>query len=340
MFVPTPDEVIDRLRKLLYIPDGAVCIDPCCGEGEALQRLAPQGMRYGIELELDRARKAQGRMNHVIVGAMQEARVSNASFGMILLNPPYDASTEGRLEKVFMERCSRYLCVGGVLILIIKDTLYSNVANILRRHYDVVGHWRFPDPYYQGPELSFGQTVLVAKRRATPALDRDANTYWTETLHLDENSLFDGDPLPDEFPERVQVFIGKRPAIFMSGALGEMDVVELFRTSPLKRSMDMPSNIGCGSPPVTLKQGHIALTLASGVINGVYGRGPTLHLARGMVVRETTKETDIEYDLDGELIAVRKDTDTFVIRVRALRPDGEIVDMVGGPPPQTEENGS
>ena len=337
--VPTPDEVVDRLRQLLYIPDGCVCIDPCCGSGAALARLAPQGLKFGIELELERARVAMRTLNHAVVCPMQDARISNASFGLMLLNPPYDDSTEGRLEKVFMERCSRYLCVGGVLILIIKATLYSHVAGILRRHYDVMGHWRFPDPFYDGPELSFGQTVLVARRRAAPNMDREAADFWTNTLKLDENSIFAGDPLPEEFPERQRVFLGKRPAIFLSGALAEEDVAELLRVSPLKRLPTLPSPLGCGRPPVTLKQGHIALTLASGVINGAYGEGDTLHVARGLVVRQTTTDVTVESSIDGEPVAVKKVTDAFVIRVRALTCDGTIQEMVGGPPPQQEGNG-
>lgn len=336
--VPTPVEVISRLRSLLYIPDGCVCIDPCCGSGDALAQLAPQGLKFGVELELDRARAATRTLNHVIVGSMQDARISNAAFGLLLLNPPYDDSTEGRLEKVFLERCSRYLCVGGVLILIIKDVLYSHVAGILRRHYDVVGHWRFPDPYYEGPELSFGQTVLVARRRGTPHLEREAADFWTNTLKLDENSIFAGEPLPDEFPERLQCFTGKRPAMFLSGAMDEEDVAELLRTSPLKRLPTLPSPLGCGRPPVTLKQGHIALTLASGVINGAYGSGESLHVARGLVVRQTSTDVTVETDINGDPVAVKKITDAFVIRVRALTRHGEIKEMVGGPPPQ-QENG-
>ena len=333
MHVPTPDAVIDRLRSILYIPDGAFCIDPCCGTGHALASLAPNGTNYGVELELERAQDARRVLDHTVISSMQEARVSNASFGLLLLNPPYDDSVDGRLEVVFLDRCSRYLCIGGMLILIIKRTLYPSVANMLRRHYDVVGHWRFPDPYYTGPELDYEQTVLIARRRAEPAVDRDAQEFWKRELQFDEDGNFHGEELPDDLPKE-RVFTGRKPTLFLSGALREEDVIELLRGSPVRRLPELPSPLGCGRPPVALKQGHIALTLAAGLVNGVYGSGPTLHIARGLVSRQTSKNMSLERDLDDNPVAVSTETDAFVIRVRALLPSGDIKEMVGGPPPE------
>jgi hypothetical protein len=328
MHVPTPLCVVERLRSLLRIPHGTVALDPCCGDGSALYNLAPDGQLYGVELELERASAAQTRLGHVITGAMQDARLSNNSAGLLLLNPPYDDSTEGRLERVFLDRCTKYLCTGGILVLIIKEADYRTVAQPLRRQYDIIGHWRFPEGWYDGPELAFGQTVLVARRRgivSSVEKTEDADQFWNETLRLDGSIT----ELPEEFEERVDVPLGTPFKVFISGALCEEDLAALLMESPVSRTLRVPSSIGCGRPPLPLKQGHIALVLASGVINGPYGEGDTHHLAKGTVVRTTTVDQEHDRTAGGNPVLIEKRTESFAIKIRALLPDGEIKNLMG-----------
>jgi SAM-dependent methyltransferase len=331
MHVPTPAIVVDRLRALLHIPAHASVLDPCCGTGAAIQALAPKAARYGIEIELDRSRLAATHCTEVLPCAMQDAKVSHEAFGLLFLNPPYDDSTEGRLEEVFLERCMRYLMPGGVLVLIIKQSEYSCVAPLLRRHFDIVGHWRFPDGWYDGPEMSFTQTALVARRRSTPAF-RAADEFWKGDLRMD--SL---EPLPESFEIRVDVPVGRRPRCFVSGAMRPDDLVRLLATSPVSRDMDVPSTLGCGEPLMPLKQGHLAMTLASGCVNGVYGLGPTLHVAKGTVIRQQKTEHEMDETAGGRPALIKKETDSFAIKVRALVPSGKIHDMVTTIEEQSEE---
>lgn len=319
MFVPTPECVITRVRSFLRIPPGCVALDPCCGEAVALKQLAPDGRRYGIELELDRAKVAKQNTDKVLSCAMQDARVTNGCFGLMLLNPPYDDSTEGRLEEVFIDKCSRYLVPGGVMVHVVKEGMYRHLTRRLKRNFDVLGHWRFPDGWYDGPELAFTQTVLICRKRAEPATSRDTREFYDVDLGM--NSL---EPMPESFDEQADVPIGHEPTIFVSATLSPEELRELIAASPLSRQMDTPGLIGCGSPPVPLKQGHVALVLASGVVNGVYGSSDdgTLHVAKGCVVRKETTQTVVADDNGGAVI--KKVTDSFAIQVRCLHPDGEI----------------
>lgn len=324
MHVPTPPEVVERLRRLLLISPSCHALDPCCGDGTAIQLLAPDSSRYGIELEITRAAAAKQRAR-VLNCAMQDARVSHDAFGAVLLNPPYDDSTEGRLERVFLDRTTRYLRRGGILILIIKESLYDHVTWSLRRDYDVIGHWRFPDPYFDGPELAFGQTVLVARRREVQR-HREHSEWETFAEQLGLGQL---EPLPETFDERVHVPAGCEPRVFISGELSASDLAELVRTSPLSRQMRVPPTVGCGRPPVSLKQGHIAMVLASGLVNGAYGDGPTRHVAKGTVVRTARVERAIERTPSGSKVLVETTTDSFAIHVRAMTRDGLIHEMAG-----------
>jgi SAM-dependent methyltransferase len=341
MHVPTPEDVLLRVRRMLYVPDGCICLDPCCGTGKALAELAPNGMRYGVELDVARAKSAQGTMTRVVAGDIQGARISHESFGLMLLNPPYDDSTEGRLENVFLRRCTPYLVGGGVLVFIIKDERYDSVAHYLARNYEVLGHWRFPPDFYRGSQLAYGQTLLLARRLPGRVVSVDHREFWHETLQLDERSHHVGDDLPTEWMQsRFQVPVGRRPVFFSGSQLNESDVMEMLKSSDVPRGYAPRNVINCGQPLMPLKRGHVALTLASGLVNGCYGHGDLRHVARGVVVREETTSVEIDETPDGNTVALHKTTNSFVIRVRALLADGTIHDMVGGgPPPDSGEEG-
>lgn len=333
MHVPTPVVVTERLRRMLAIPAGACVLDPCCGTGDALAHLAPEARRYGIELDIRRAGLASKQFVDVLPCAMQDARVSNEAFGLMLLNPPYADGVDGRLETVFLDRCTRYLVPSGILVFIVKESMYSVLADValtvgLMRYYDVLGHWRFPERWYSGPELNFGQTVLVARRRTLPAMNREPNVFAREQLregHLDD--------LPETFAERIAVPVGHKPVTFASGAVKPDELERLLATSPVPRLMRVPGLTGFGRPPLPLKQGHISLTLASGLVNGVYGSGPTLHVAKGMVERRTTKSHEEDTTSGGNVALIEKELDSFVVKVRALTRNGEIHELSATPPP-------
>lgn len=359
MHIPSPDAVIDRLRDWLALPEGCVALDPCCGTGHALRRLVPKGRLYGVELEIERAQAAgagaaAGGLDHVIACAMQDAKISHNAFGLCLLNPPYDSSTEGRLEGVFLERCFKYLKPGGILVLILKVEQVAGpmVMGLLRRQFDVLGHWRFPKGYYDGPELAYTQTVLIARRRDFPCMDREPRDFYTNVLRLSGGRLggqeIDGaihespDPIDlrlEEMPltldaegTKIKVPVGSPPLIFISGMLHPEEMEKVLDTSPLSRVMKTPPALGCGRPPLPLKQGHVALSLAAGLVNGVYGREDdgSLHVAKGTVVRQKVKSVEVD-DAGDRPAVVHKTTDTFAVKVRALVPAGVIYDMTGEP---------
>lgn len=319
--VPTPEAVIDSLRAICNIPPGVHALDPCCGDGSMLHRLNPSGINYGVELDADRAGIASTRLHHVLPCAIQDTEISYDSFGLCFMNPPYDSSTEGRLESVFVERCARKLARDGILILVIKHTMYREVASKLMRWFDVLGHWRFPDPYFNGPTLAFEQTVLIARRRVLPVFQPDYGAF-LRSLHLDAL-----DPLPRWVAEPLPVYTGHEPMTFLSATMSPENLATILASSPLSRTMPMPPVLRTGRPPLPLKQGHIALVLASGLINGVYGDGPSKHVAKGSVLRKTRKEVTTEVGDDGETRIIEKITHYFAVQINALTPDGTIHSM-------------
>lgn len=326
MYVPTPLEVVDRLRSCLMLPEGVHALDPCCGDGAALAALNPSGVNYGVELELQRADDAHESLDRVVNCAFQDIRMESPQFGLILLNPPYDASSHGRLERVFLDRCSRLLEAGGVLVLIIKESMYSEVVRRLLRDFEPLAHWRFPAPFYDGPDLAFKQTCLVARKLPRPNIVNDTDVGVFMRTKLSIGSL---GPMPAGMSPHIPVPVGQDPGIFASGMLTKEDVVRLFETSPLRRFPVAAKRMRSrGRPPLPLKKGHVSLVLASGHADGLMGSGESLHVAKGMVIRRTKTEWKPDTTQGGKAAAIKVSTDFFSVAIRALRPDGSLITLV------------
>ena len=105
-YYPTPERVVDLIAELIHTPSGYYhrgretirILDPCCGAGDALERLAegldqPNAMTietYGVELHRDRAEEAEKRLHRTLAVDLFATSIANGAFGLLLLNPPYD----------------------------------------------------------------------------------------------------------------------------------------------------------------------------------------------------------------------------------------------------------
>jgi predicted RNA methylase len=112
-----------RIRALLRFPGdaSATALDPCAGTGEALAVITDgaNAIRDGIELDSFRTQEATAALDHVVQGDCFDVQCAVESYGLLLLNPPYDFEcSEGhneRTERLFLEHCFRWLQPGGVL---------------------------------------------------------------------------------------------------------------------------------------------------------------------------------------------------------------------------------
>ena len=135
-YYPTPERVVDLIAELIRTPSDYYnrsletirILDPCCGAGDAIQRLAENLDRpnsisietYGVELHRDRAEEAEKRLNRVLAVDLFSTSIANGAFGLLLLNPPYDwDSEEKRTEHSFLTHTTRYLAGNGLLVFIV-----------------------------------------------------------------------------------------------------------------------------------------------------------------------------------------------------------------------------
>ena len=110
-FYPTPLEVMRQIKPMLNVAPNARLLDTCCGEGEALEIVAEgfQVETCGVELDKNRFKQAQARMNHVLWGdAIYEFVCSKNFCSLLFLNPPYDTSDSEtdrtRIEVQFLKK--------------------------------------------------------------------------------------------------------------------------------------------------------------------------------------------------------------------------------------------
>ena len=185
-FYPTPERVVDLIAGLVDGPPAHLhsrahqtlrILDPCCGEGEAVARLAwrmeERGVgpieTYGVELHRDRAEVASGMLHHSLASDLFMTSIANGVFGLLYLNPPYDYDEEERrVEHRFLTHCTRYLAEDGVLVFIVPRRRLHVSARYLASHYGRMRCWAFPTPERE----EYDQVTLMGYRKNGALLRR------------------------------------------------------------------------------------------------------------------------------------------------------------------------
>ena len=188
-YYPTPERVVDLIAELIHTPTGYYhrgretirILDPCCGAGDALERLAERLDRpnapvsrtgqalsietYGVELHRDRAEEAEKVLHRTLASDLFATSIANGAFGLLPLNPPYDFDSEDkRTEHAFLTQTTRYLAESGLLVFIVPRQRLAVSARYLSTHYGRMRCWAFPDPERE----VFDQVVLFGYRKGEP----------------------------------------------------------------------------------------------------------------------------------------------------------------------------
>lgn len=306
-FYPTPDAVCDLLKTTMHIEDGARLCDPCCGKGKTLSRLAQDtgATTYGIELDHQRVQDARLRLTNVLWGdSLTEVRISSNSFGLLYLNPPYDnAVTETgksqRLEDLFLRRYLGTLQQDGCLVLVIPYYVLKHCAKPLSRYFKVQV-FSFPEDAFQAFKqcVVIGQKMLLAPKEEA----QQTQTYLEALASL----------APDTFMASV-VALNAAPAIHIPTALKPISTFRTSKTDPLEAIPLMhKAEILAGAleeltprknneirPLTPLENGHLALMLAGGYMNGAVEKNGRELVIKG-VVRKSEKVISVREDDSGE----------------------------------------
>jgi hypothetical protein len=324
-FYPTPISVIDRIKSIVSVPESQRinAFDPCCGEGMALKHLADgwDCQTYGIELDEHRAEEAKQNLDNALKCSYTQTRITNGCFSVLFLNPPYDDETfsngmvtsSERKEKIFLRDTVKYLKPKGLLIYIIpQPRLDKAIAKILSYRFESINIYRF-----QGDEHdAFKQIVVFGVKKKNPELDK--TSY--DTLKKIRDTKLPELPFADKptynIPDAGKV------NLFRSTVIDLQELAKEAKASPLWRTFREMARVGettCSRPPLPLHQGHIALMLANGKLDGVVGDGQDKHVVKGKVQKIVVRHQE---QSEGKI--EEREIDQYQVSIKVLTMDGEI----------------
>ena len=330
-FYPTPALVVSLISDIL-IRDckGTIrLLDPCAGEGHAINHIGEslKGETYGIELDKDRGKIARENLTQCLITDYENTRISNQAFSLLYLNPPYDWSLKNdevsageRYERTFLRNTVKHLIPNGILVYLIPQSRLDKViAKILSYRFKDVRVFRFPDEEYR----SFKQVVIFGVLKKRPEPDDELARY---LINVGQGqavipSLNNADcrytlplsPLVKNFLFRTTQIDPEELALEIEhhGLRGNIDGM----VSPLSLSERI-------KPIMPLRHGHLAQLLACGMMNGVVfdkeGYNPLL--VKGI----TKKVVDIRREHeDGKERVI--ETERIVITINAINEKGELI---------------
>ena len=316
-YYPTDAEHVKMIKSALVYPDSTVNIlDPCCGEGFALELLT-NGVNadsFGIELDEIRRKEADNRINHVGYGSYFYSRIEQDSFHCIFLNPPYlnkidKDGMKTRSEKRFLVESLHHLMHDGVLIYIIPYyRLTYDICRILCDNFRNISVYRFLDDEFS----KFSQIAVLGVKKEREDGNDAADVLSQYATHKERIPLISElEPesyyLPD-IPKTVDLFRG---AEFNLGELKKQlksskSIDMLFEKSKLEQMVHRPL--------LPLNLGQLGLIGGSGLING-YVDCDEPHVIKGRVIKQIKSRENKEL---GTLTETRVNKMIFNV----LTPDG------------------
>ncbi len=329
-YYPLPESEGKNLRALLSFSSPASVIDPCVGQGTALQIVTSDipVRRYGIELDAERARIASSKGISIIQGNTFDAIAKPESFSLLYLNPPYDseigAVANRRMEALFLEHTYRWLRIEGVLILVIPFERLHDCTGILSSHFASLSVFRVTHP----DSVQYRQIAVFGVRHDVRGSDIENNKRQLHNIGLygsfpELAELQPGTCAPYSVPPSEEATFNYRGLPYdiledllpMSGAWRQ--------AAPLL----MPHEVVATGRPITpLHGGHVGLLCTAGLLNGVFGEGENRHIARWRSVKHVT--TFVEEDGDAEIIHHRE---RWTNELRVAYADGRVLKLTETP---------
>ncbi len=319
-YIPTQDRIRRIIKSYLEFPlKGTTCLDPCCGPGDALLEICPEGnFLFGMELHTGRALEAKKKaFVQVLAGPFENSIISNRVFGFAFVNPPYDWVAGGghRYEEVFLGRVIQYIAPKGVLCYIVPTSLFEHrgeqVLKVLLENFSNVRICKYPEPEYQ----EFRQVVIFGVKK--PMERVTASSEWWE----DQVARITTAEIPEL--ETIQTPIYSIPYVnpgfvrtfrvnYYDAVLAENESKILSFLEKLK-----PKNaVKKLTAPYYMDKALLALLAVGGYIDG---KMPG-HFLSGRYENHEVSKTDIDMDTGEEIYTTRK-TSSSVFYILTREPD-------------------
>ena len=190
------------------------------------------------------------------------------------------------MEHAFLIHCTRYLTVGGLLILVVPKHRLAVSARYLAAHYDRIRCWRFPDEEYE----DFDQVILTGNRKPEPR-ENDQNEQeingWAGCEPQEMETL-----LQELSYSPASVATGEQfNALFTIRQIDPRRAAREARRSGVWANTSIqdilwPTTTPKAQPLMPLRQGHMAMLVASGFLDNLcLEAGGTQILVKGKTVK-------------------------------------------------------
>jgi len=304
-FYPLPVIEAARIRRFLRYPENTcAAIDPCIGDGVAFAEITSEAsvLRFGIELDAYRAEQARGVAHEVIHGSAFDVHCPVETVSLLYLNPPFDfewgEDHPGRMEKIFLEQCFRWLKPGGVLVFVLPGQRLSICDRLLATHFKDKRVYRLSAPDC----TKYGQVVVFGARRTRRERDRLRDSELTRACDLIDamsRKWQELQTLPDE-PDALYPIPENGPLKLVYNGLPLDEIEDLLPKSPAYRQASQilfarPSRVE-GRPLTPLHSGHVALLAVSSLLDGIFGSGEDRHIAAWRSAKSCSCTTEEEED--------------------------------------------
>lgn len=302
-FFPLPGTEAKRVHNFLQFPSNSCpALDPCIGDGVAFSEIASgeKIIRYGIELEANRAEAARTLVNDVIQGSCFDVQCPVDSLSCIYLNPPYDfelsEQRSQRMERLLLEHVYRWLRPGGLLVLVVPAQRIDECSQVLSVQFRDVRVYRLTEP----ESVRYRQIVLFGVRRTRHERERLQDSEisrarrWYELLPRHSDGI---QPLPSK-PDHQYAVPGGEPVRLVYRGLPLDQIEDLLprssayrQAAPILFAQEKESG---GRPLTPLHGGHVGLLCTAGMLNGVFGEGKARHIANWQSIKivDRTKEEE------------------------------------------------
>lgn len=224
------------------------------------------------------------------------------------------------MERLFLEHTYRWLKPTGVLVLVIPGSRINECADVLSVHFRDKAIYRLSEP----EAVRYNQIVLFGVRRIRR--EREQLKDWevqrakTKLMGLAHN--YDDLPvLPDDADRQFAVPPSGRAQLVHRGL--PLDAVEDLLPASVAyrqagRILFAPEVRATGRPLTPLHGGHVGLLTTSGLLNGIFGEGPDLHVARW----ESVKVTDRFEETDEDDVTTIRERERFTQCLTLVYADG------------------
>jgi predicted RNA methylase len=334
-FYPASPEVIARYVGCLKPSSGPFAIlDPCAGTGDAIAQIAEAlgaPAVHAIEVDAGRGNELVANLPHLQALAPADFMQTDIEFGAFSfcwLNPPFDDEIGGsrRVEYSFLVRATSLLVPGGIIALVMpsKQLLRNDqIKDHFMSRYKNVSLAPFPSEFRH-----YDECIVTAIKRAAP-VSRDEIPLWT-TFAVDLGQLPSYELPPSDGPKR-----------FAKSGFTEAETLAALASSPLLR---VTEPVPCGNvatPPLPLTNGHKAMMLTSGLLDGIVRPpGEEPHLVRGVATKTKyiAEETSDE-NAAGVVTTKTVFSERIDLTVRIAYQDGTLLTLTNGSNTNEDQQG-